>query len=153
MRCTEAKKLIWRAVDLALSGAESEMLDDHLAQCAECRTEHESAVKTMQLIDCWEAPEPVGDYNAFLMSLSQDSAKPVGLVFRRWLAGGLAVASIVCGVALGLVTGASVTRPVLTEEELASAIGLHTFGDMVESAIHYTSDSALTPESHKGSDL
>ncbi len=153
MRCTKAKKLIWRAVDSTLSSAESETLNDHLAQCADCRTEHESALKTMQLIDCWEAPQPVGDYNAFLMSLSQDSAKPVGLVFRRWLAGGLAAASIVCGVALGLITGVPATRPAPTEEELASAIGLHTFGDMVESAIHYTSDSAFTPESHKGSDL
>lgn len=153
MRCTKAKNLIWRAVDSALSSVESEALNDHLAQCAGCRAEHESALKTMRLIDCWEAPQPVGDYNAFLMKLTQESTKPVGLVFRRWLAGGLAAASIVCGVAIGLMTGAPAARPVPTEEELASAIGLHTFGDVVEGAIHYTSDSTFVSESQRGADL
>ena len=153
MRCAGARKLMWRAQDSALSEIDSDALNGHLSQCAECRAERDAVTQTMGLLDAWQTPQPTRNYASFLQRVQRDQVRRQKPAFRRWLAGGLATASIVCGIGLGFLTADPVEQPVPSENELASAIGLHTFGDMIESAIHYDPDSTVGVQNGKEIDL
>lgn len=138
MRCGIAKKLIWREADSTLGTAQSQALADHLSGCANCRAEQANIAKTLALLDGWHAPQPVRDYNYFLMNHAT-AHKPVQTL-RRWAVGALAVMSIACGVALGIVTSEPAARAIPTEQEVVNAMRLHTFEDVIELAISHTPD-------------
>jgi predicted anti-sigma-YlaC factor YlaD len=147
MRCGKAKKLISRSVDSALSTADSASLAEHLSHCASCRAERESLARAFDLLDEWQPGQPKLGYEAFLTRLDQ-RAGPVQnrtLVIAgmpRWATAGLVAASIACGVVAGLSGEQPKPRQIPSEQEVASAMHLNAFGDVVEGSITYSVDAA-----------
>lgn len=126
------------------------MLSEHLAQCAACKAQEAEIQSTLALLDAWPAPEATRDYSAFVFGAPKQADRQMSLLgMRKWLAGGLATASIVCGVMAGLSTRPGQTVRTPSEQEVASAIDLHTFGDVIEGSINYTPDMGNNAEGDK----
>ena len=145
MRCGKAKKLISRSLDSALSTADSASLAEHLSQCAACRAKRDSLARTLDLLDAWQPRQPKLGYDALLTRLEQ-RAGPVRcrtLIpgMPRWATAGLLAASIACGVVAGLLGEQAKPRPAPSEQEVASAMHLNAFGDVVEGSITYSVDA------------
>ena len=145
MRCGKAKKLIPRGLDSALSTADSASLAEHLSQCAACRAERDSLAQALDLLDAWQPGQPKLGYDALLTKLEQ-RAGPVRYRMLipgmpRWATAGLVAASIACGVVAGLSGEQPKPRRVPSEQEVASAMHLNAFGDVVEGSITYSVDA------------
>ena len=58
MRCKEMRKVLSRYLDRELSSAERASVEEHLAQCAECRTEHATQQSLWNLLGRAEPIRP-----------------------------------------------------------------------------------------------
>lgn len=141
---------MWCAADSALSSGESDMLSEHLAGCAQCRAREAEIASTLALLNEWPPCEAMRDYGAFVLGARKRVDRQVGLPgMRRWVAGGLATMSIVCGVIAGLSTRPAQPSRTPSEQEVASAIDLHTFGDVIEGSITYNAETGSDATSVK----
>lgn len=143
MRCGKARMLISKAADSALSDAESASLAEHLSRCASCMADKEALRRTLDLLDLWPASERRLDYAAFLSRL-EERAGSRGRLFPlmpRWATAGLVAASVACGVMAGLSGQRPEPRRAISEQEVASAMDLRAFGDVVEGSITYGVDA------------
>jgi len=58
VRCAEVRPLLEGLVDSELDTAHAAILRDHLAQCADCRLQHQEAVSIPNRLRALKAPEP-----------------------------------------------------------------------------------------------
>ena len=146
MRCGRARTLISKAMDSALSTGETQKLAEHVSHCVSCRAEESALRQTLDLLDEWPAGEHRLDYTAFLSRLEEraglagSGARVIGWM-PRWATAGLVAASIVCGVFAGLSGEREKPPRALSEQEVASAMDLRGFGDVVEGSITYSVDA------------
>ncbi len=137
MRCGKARKLIARSADSA-------ELAEHLACCAACREERDSLARVDDLLDAWQEGKPRLGYDALLTRLDHRTAarrsRPLVPAMPRWATAGLVTASIACGVVAGLSGERPKPRPVPSEQEVAVAMDLSAFGDVVEGSLKYGLD-------------
>jgi len=143
MRCGKARKLMLR-------GTESAELAEHLAHCALCRAERDALARIDDLLDTWREGEPKLGYDALLTRLSKRPAgarrTPLVGVTPRWATVGLVAASIGLGVVAGVCVEQPKPRPVPSEQEVAVAMDMSAFGDVVESSVTYGIEKGtLTP--------
>ncbi len=80
MTCPDARELLSDLVDGALTPDEQARIEAHLAECADCRKEHERLRATVALLQRMERPRaPVGFVDRVL-----SAAQPVPW-YRRWI--------------------------------------------------------------------
>lgn len=138
MRCSRARRLIPRYVDSALDDSEARELRAHLGECESCRAEESVLRGAMALLEEWPKAEPRRSFLDLHAKLDERGGVPVGgpwLPVPKWAAAGLAALSIAAGVTLGVAGSDSSAAPVPTQQQVASALGLHSFDDVVEASL------------------
>ena len=95
MRCWETRNLLDLFVDGRLTHAQGHRVDEHLAACADCKTELE-ALKPLPLSAGAVPAVPAGLAASILRTLAEESEAPVAQVWRLSpaQAAGLAAAAL-----------------------------------------------------------
>ncbi|MDO8588697.1 MAG: zf-HC2 domain-containing protein [Armatimonadota bacterium] len=98
MKCSNAKILISAAADGELTERERLALDEHLAECVDCRRERSSVGALRRTLAVWEAEEPAESLaNAFALRLKREQEQRTkgwrSLLLPRLPAFGLASAA------------------------------------------------------------
>lgn len=137
MRCGKARKLM-------IGGAESAELAEHLLHCARCKAERDALARVDDLLDTWREGEPKLGYDALLTRLAERPGRAhrtlLVPVMPRWAAAGLVAASIGLGIVAGVSTELPRSRPAPSEHEVAVAMDLGAFGDVVANSMVYGID-------------
>ena len=142
MRCSKAGKLIPRSVDSELDESAAQAVRSHIASCAACRAEEAELRSTLGLLGEWVGADTKLGYEALLERVDQRSRGPVErraplLGAPSWAVATLAAISIAGGALLGVTTAGTPRNPAPSEEQVASAIALHSFDDVVAASFAY----------------
>lgn len=135
MKCSKIRRLMPGYVDRELAPAIDDQVRKHLSGCAACKTEEEQLQKFTKLLNAWNGVEPRLGYEALGERIARRTGKAPTLGVPSWAAAALAVIGIAGGVTLGFKTPNMAPRPVPTEQQVVTAIDLHTFDDVFESSI------------------
>ncbi len=136
MRCTKVRKLIPRFVDSELEESTALLVRDHIASCAACRAEEAELRSTLDLLSEWPDANAKLGFEALLERASQRSRKAAErraplLGAPSWAVATLAAISLAGGALLGVTTTQTPSSPPPSEEQVASAMALGSFDDML----------------------
>ncbi|MCX8053865.1 MAG: zf-HC2 domain-containing protein [Armatimonadetes bacterium] len=137
MKCSKSTRLIPAYLDGELGEKVVRLLEKHLSECSNCRAEADAFRQTLVLLNEWSSVQPRLGIEALRERLKQRAGRvPQSILpVPRWAAATLAVMSIMVGAALGLrVEELPATRP-LSEQQIASAVGLPQYDDLIEESL------------------
>jgi len=142
MRCSKAGKLIPKYVDSELEDSLARQLRGHLETCASCAAEEAELRAALGLLAQWCSPEPKLGFEALLSRVEQAGAAagertaPL-LGVPSWAAAVLAAISIGAGSIIGVTTSSGPPEETPSEQQVASAIGLSAFDDVLGASLTY----------------
>ncbi|MGC8863850.1 MAG: zf-HC2 domain-containing protein [Armatimonadota bacterium] len=137
MNCSRFRRLIPKYLDGQLAEDDARRVRAHLDACIDCRAEADSARRILELLAEWPAVEPRLGFGALqerLVQRTRRSTQPV-LPVPSWAAAALAVLSIGVGAALGVRPAQHEPPGPLTEAQVASAVGLVHYDDLIEASL------------------
>jgi len=137
MKCSKVRKLVSAYLDGELGEARAREVEAHLAACSDCRAEAEAVRRTLDLLGEWRPVEPRLGLEALRERLKQRAPRtwqPV-LPIPRWAAAALALLSIWAGASLGLRVPQAPPAKAPSEHQIASAVGLPQYDDLVEASL------------------
>ena len=151
MRCSKARKLIEKYVDSELDDVLVHELRDHLSLCAACAGEESRARSMLGVLDQWSAVEPDLGFETLLSRVQHSNEQVHGQAARSfgvpsWAAAALATVSIGAGVIAGMSAQQDIPAARPTEEQVATAIGLKSFDDMLGASLVYGIEDAANGE-------
>ena len=137
MNCRKCRRLIPKYLDGELAEGDALRVRAHLDACHDCRAETDSILKTLDLLAQWGPIEPRLGVDALRERLKQRAERTLESVLPvpRWAAAALAVFSIGVGTALGLRGVQVEPRKPGSEVQVANAVGLSHYDDLVEASI------------------
>jgi len=137
MKCSKVRRLVAAYVDDELGEAGARAIEAHLAKCPDCRAEADAVRKTLDLLGQWQPIEPRLGLDALRERVRQRRSRvwqPL-LPIPRWAAVGLAALSIGAGASLGVRVPQAPPQKAPSEQQVASAVGLPQYDDLVEASL------------------
>ena len=137
MKCSKVRRLIAAYVDDELGEAGARAIGAHLAKCPDCRAEADAVRETLDLLGQWQPIEPRLGLDALRERVRQRRSRvwqPL-LPIPRWAAVGLAALSIGAGASLGVRVPQAPPQKAPSEQQVASAVGLPQYDDLVEASL------------------
>ncbi len=156
MRCSKARNLIPKYVDSELQDSLVHQLRGHIETCASCAAEEAELTAALGMLDRWHSTDPKLGFDALLSRIEQTRGEaPQRRVpafgIPSWVAAALATVSIGAGVIAGMVTQPETPMEVPSEQQVASAIGLGSFDDVLSASLVYGVEE--TADTEKGESL
>ena len=142
MRCSKARKLIPRYVDSELDESTARAVCGHIEACAACRADEAELRSALSLLDEWAPADPKLGFEALLSRIDHRHRWPAEqtaplLGVPSWAVAALAAISIAGGAVLGVTTPGTPPKQVISEQQVAGAIALHSFDDVVAASFAY----------------
>ena len=120
MNCKNIEKLIQEALSGEIASADREMLDRHIADCADCASEYESLMETVRIASNRTPPEPTAQEWQRLRREIRQATQPARqpYLWRRKFAPALALALIIVGLALFIFNDRPPQGPIANGENI-----------------------------------